>query len=104
MLKARVKKELTRYFLQVTWLFGEDECINFPGEGEKELTHDVAGLGRDESEEADASFDVTSILDDDDDDELEFDIVNIATDLLKLPKYLSYDALGKGYDAHRVFE
>lgn len=32
----------------------------------------------------------------DEDEELEFDIVNIDTDLLRVPKLLSYDTLGQG--------
>lgn len=74
---------------QVTWLFHEDEfqgletgSINVSPQAESTMGPST-------------QLNIFNLLEDED-EELEFDIVNIDTDLLRVPKLLSYDTLGQG--------
>lgn len=55
---------------------------------EKDLSSQVSHLS------TKAQLDIMNLLDDDE-EELEFDIVNIDTHLLRIPRLLSYDELSK---------
>ncbi|KAG6440925.1 hypothetical protein O3G_MSEX001538 [Manduca sexta] len=72
---------------RVTWVFEDDEF--------KDLRPDMAPTRSTSQLAPSAQLDVLNLLEDEE-DELEFDIVNIDTDLLRVPKLLTYDASERG--------
>lgn len=69
----------------MTWLFTDEDFKNFKTDSTGDIeTH--SPTDRDDS----VQVDFLNIFEED--DELEFDIINIDTNLLRVPKLLSYDS------------
>jgi hypothetical protein len=73
--------------VQVTWLFSEDDF--------RDARSDSVAVTPTRTTAPSTSLDVLNLLEEDE-EELDFDIINIDTNLLRVPKILTYESLGKG--------